>query len=196
MISLSTVYLESKQLDSGPWTCHVILSKLHNCSASDSIFMKKSHKKRFCAAWMKLYARMCTLQQIDPWWETWSHSSMTILRLGQVEYVFIRGHNHSWNVNVLCFPFQKVKVKDAHFPDVPEISLNLTLHPRSALARLPESFSLGRTEISTFGVNRFEVWADVTTKICYLGKEINSLNDCQPTFLKSHQSIQKSPKGK
>ena len=93
---------------------------------------------------------------------------------------------------MFCVFPQKVKVKDAHFPDVPEISLNLTLHPRSALARLPESsFSLRRTETSTFGVNRFEVWADVTTKICYPGKEINSLNDCQPTFLKSHQSIQK-----
>ena len=56
-------------------------------------------------------------------------------------------------MSMFCVFPQKVKVKDAHFPDVPEISLNLTLHPRSALARLPESsFSLRRTETSTFGV--------------------------------------------
>ena len=98
-------------------------------------------------------------------------------------------------MSMFCIFPQKVKVKDAHFPDVPEISLNLTLYPRSALTRLPgSSFSLGRTETSTFGVNRFEVWADVTMKICYLEKEMNSLNDCQPNFLKSpHQSIQKRP---
>lgn len=57
-------------------------------------------------------------------------------------------------------------MKDANFPDVPEINHHLILQVRSDLTIVSGvSFSLGKTETSKLGVNRFEVWADVTTKM-------------------------------
>lgn len=44
----------------------VILRKLLTCSESGSVFMKMSHGRDFCATRMKLHARTCTAQQINP----------------------------------------------------------------------------------------------------------------------------------
>lgn len=69
-------------------------------------------------------------------------------------------------MSTFCVFPPKVKVKDANFPDVPEINLHLILQVRSDLTIVSGvSFSLGKTETSKLGVNRFEVWADVTTKM-------------------------------
>lgn len=92
-----------------------------------------------------------------------------------------------------CTFAQKVKVKDANFRDVSEINLNLILQPRSALTMLSgASFSPGRAKTSTSGLNNFEAWAAVTTKM--LPGEGNQFIDSLSIYLHENATLTNSKK--